>query len=210
MEFARLQDPEPQSCNRADGLNPIAPNQQKTSMTTDKNVPRANNAPRSFRLNASAITLAAVAAFLLPTGASRAQGSNEIGRWLDHTGDGAVELYACGNKVCGRIVWLRNPLGKDGQPLHDGYNPNPTMRTRPICGLQVIGNLERQGDGSLDGGWVYDPKVGKSYNAALDLEGRNNLVLTGYLGARLFGKSFTWTRAPGNLTLCSAPVEAPR
>lgn len=152
VEFAGLQAPEPQSLNRANGSNPIAPNQQKTSMTTYKNAPRANNAPRSFRRKAIARTLAAVAAFLLPAGAAFAQGSNEIGRWLDHTGDGVVELYACGNKVCGRIVWLRNPLGKDGQPLYDGYNPNPSMRTRPICGLQVLGNLERQSDGSLDGG----------------------------------------------------------
>ena len=83
------------------------------------------------------------------------------------------------------------------------------MRSRPICGLQVIGGLTRQPDGSLDEGWVYDPKVGKSYDAALEVYGRN-LVLTGYKGIRLLSKSFTWTKAPPTLPRCKAPQSASR
>lgn len=151
-----------------------------------------------------ALTVAALA-LLAPWGAG-AQTANELGRWYDDTGQGAVELYKCGSKLCGRIVWLRDPLGKDGKPLYDGYNPDPSLRSRSICGLQVLGNLTRQDDGSLDGGWVYDPKVGKSYDAAMQLEDRNRLTLTGYKGMRFLGKSFTWTRAPASLPTCSSPT----
>ncbi|MBL8566102.1 MAG: DUF2147 domain-containing protein [Hyphomicrobiaceae bacterium] len=152
----------------------------------------------------AAVALAGSAALI--AGSATAQGPNELGRWYDDTGQGVVELYQCGSKLCGRIVWLRDPLGKDGKPLFDGYNPNPSMRSRTICGLQVLGDLARQSDGSLDGGWVYDPKVGKSYDAAMELENRNRLTLTGYKGVRFLGKSFTWTRAPANLPTCSSPT----
>lgn len=133
-----------------------------------------------------------------------AANAKAVGVWYDDTGKGAVEIFPCDNKLCGRIVWLKEPLGKDGKPLFDGHNPQAEMRSRPICGLQVLGGLTAQPDGSWDEGWVYDPKVGKSYNAALELEGRD-LVLTGYKGVRLLGKSFTWTKAPETLPKCSTP-----
>ncbi|MCB1529360.1 MAG: DUF2147 domain-containing protein [Hyphomicrobiaceae bacterium] len=133
----------------------------------------------------------------------------EVGVWFDDTGKGAVEIFPCGPSLCGRIVWLKEPLGEDGRPLNDGYNPDPGMRSRPICGLQVLGGLARQPDGTLDGGWVYDPKVGKSYDAAIELAGRN-LTLIGYKGIRMFSKSFTWTKAPPTLPKCNAPQSAAR
>lgn len=134
----------------------------------------------------------------------------EAGIWYDDTGKGAVKIFPCGAKLCGRIVWLKEPLGSDGQPLRDGYNPTGNLRSRPICGLQVLGNLTPQGDGTWDQGWVYDPKVGKQYDAAITLSGRNTLVLTGYKGIKLLSKSFTWQRAPDNLPTCSKSDSASR
>jgi len=134
----------------------------------------------------------------------------EVGIWYDDTGRGAVQIYKCGSKLCGRIVWLKDPLGKDGQPLSDGYNPRASLRTRPICGLQVLGDLAPQGDGSWDEGWVYDPKVGQQYDAAIALTARNSLILTGYKGIKLLSKSFKWTRAPDSLPTCSTSDSASR
>ena len=61
----------------------------------------------------------------------------------------------------------------------------------------------RQAGGGCDEGWVYDPKVGKSYDAGNGLEGKNRLPLTGYKGVKFLGKSFTWTRAPADLQRCA-------
>lgn len=133
----------------------------------------------------------------------------EVGTWFDDTGKGAVQIFECNGKLCGRIAWLKDPLGEDGRPLHDGYNPDPKLRVRPICGLQVIGGLSRQPDGTWDEGWVYDPKVGKSYDAALAFNGRD-LVLTGYQGVRFLSKSFTWTKAPPTLPVCETSARASR
>ncbi len=127
---------------------------------------------------------------------------NVTGIWYDDSGKGAIQLYRCGNNVCGRIFWLRRAVNKAGKPLRDAYNPSHVHRKRPICGLQVIWGTQAQRDGSWDGGRIYDPKVGKSYDVAIEKVGAKRLRITGYLGAKLFGKSFIWRRAPANLTPC--------
>jgi len=128
----------------------------------------------------------------------------EAGVWYDDTGRGAVQIAPCGAHMCGHIVWLKNPLSRDGQPLRDANNPEPTRRNQPICGLQVLGKLARQPDGTLDGGWVYDPKVGKAYNAELRLASQDRLIVHGYAGLKMLGKSLTWTRVAQPLPPCSA------
>ncbi len=162
-----------------------------------------------IRPRGASSALIAAAAVILMTDASAA-GPREAGIWYDDTGKGAVQIFECGTHLCGRIVWLKDPLNTKGQPLTDGYNPNPQLRNRPICGLQVLGGLARQPDGTWDEGWVYDPKVGKSYDAAIQLAGRNKLVLTGYKGLRLLSKSFTWTKAPDTLPSCDSETAAAR
>jgi uncharacterized protein (DUF2147 family) len=127
--------------------------------------------------------------------------ASETGLWIDDTGKGAVEIAPCGKKLCGRIFWLQEPLDKKGKPLTDGYNPQAAKRTQTICGLQVLGALERQSDGTWDAGWVYDPKVGESYDVSIQLQDANHLVVTGYKGIKLFGKKFVWTRAPADKPL---------
>ena len=126
------------------------------------------------------------------------------GVWYDDSGKGAVQLYQCGSNICGRIYWLRQPVNRAGTPLRDAYNPQSSRRNRPICGLQVISGVKPQGDGSWDGGRIYDPKVGKSYDVAIDQLNNKRLRITGYLGARFLGKSFIWRRAPANLAQCHA------
>lgn len=149
------------------------------------------------------------AAFFTVGAATAGADPREAGIWFDDTGKGAVEIFTCGANLCGRIFWLKEPLNSRGEPLTDGYNPNPALRARTICGLQILGGLTPQRDGTWDEGWVYDPKVGKSYDAALELSGKN-LTLTGYKGVRLFSKSFTWTKAPETLPKCDTSTTAAR
>lgn len=129
----------------------------------------------------------------------------ETGIWLDDSGGGAVEVYVCAeraDRLCGRIVWLKEPLNAQGLPKRDRYNPKEELQTRPICGLPVLGNLYRVQEGGFDGGWIYDPKAGKSYSAAIQLARQDRLTVTGYVGMKFLSKSFTWTRAPADLGRC--------
>lgn len=161
-------------------------------------------------LAANAQSKPAAPAPVVGTAGAAAPAPIEAGIWFDDTGKGAVEIRRCGEngdaraRLCGNIVWLKEPNGENGQPLTDGYNPDPGMRSRPICGLQVLGDLSPQPDGAWDEGWVYDPKVGKAYNVEVRLDGRDRLNVTGYKGIKMLGKSFVWKRAPPTLPRCAS------
>jgi uncharacterized protein (DUF2147 family) len=124
------------------------------------------------------------------------------GIWYDDTGQGAVEIGTCRDRLCGRIVWLREPVDKAGRPLTDGFNSDPARRQRPICGLPVIGDLKRQGSGAWDEGWIYDPKQGKQFDVELKLRTADALQVTGYLGFKFLSETFVWRRAPADLKRC--------
>ena len=119
----------------------------------------------------------------------------EAGVWIDDSGDGAVKIEQCGNSLCGKIVWLKELINDEGKPLHDRHNPDASKQSRPICGLQIIGQLKQVPEGGFDQGWVYDPKEGKSYSVAIALKGPDALQVTGYLGVKFLGRTMIWTRA---------------
>lgn len=41
------------------------------------------------------------------------------GQWITEGGLSRVEVYGCGDALCGRIVWLAEPLEADGTPKGD-------------------------------------------------------------------------------------------
>lgn len=167
---------------------------------------------RSFNIaNCSAAALAVATCLLGATirPFPAAADPKEVGVWYDDTGKGAVKIEICTpTTLCGKIYWLQEPVGSDGQPKVDRYNPEPSMRSRAICGLPVLGDLVQLSGGGFDNGWVYDPKEGKSYSVALDLVGPDTLKVTGYKGMRFLGKSFVWTRAPADLPSCAPDAAA--
>jgi uncharacterized protein (DUF2147 family) len=156
-----------------------------------------------FTMTRFATAVLIIASTLALPASAAPPGASETGLWIDDTGKGAVEIAPCGKKLCGRIVWLQDTKDAKGRLLVDDLNTTPGQRGKPICGLQVLGALERQTDGSYDSGWVYDPKVGKSFDAAIGLKDANHLSVTGYQGIKLFGKTFVWTRAPRELARCA-------
>lgn len=135
-------------------------------------------------------------------GKAAAPPPSPIGIWYDDTGQGAVEILQCGDRLCGRIFWLKDPVSKSGQPLTDALNPDARQRQRPICGLQIIGDLKLQPNGAWDTGWIYDPKEGKSYDVEIALRAPDRLQVKGYLGVKFLSETFIWQRAPADLPRC--------
>lgn len=124
------------------------------------------------------------------------------GVWFDDTGRGAVEVLPCGDRLCGRIVWLQEATDKAGRPITDDYNPDPRLKRRPVCGIDVIGGLKRQQGGTWDEGWIYDPKQGKQFDVELKLRSADSLQVMGYIGVKFLSETFVWRRAPADLKRC--------
>jgi uncharacterized protein (DUF2147 family) len=131
------------------------------------------------------VLAAASTAALVLFGPALAQDESPIsGVWLDHTGRGAVEIARCGDAYCGKVVWVADEANAKG------------------CGLQIIGNVRPNGDGTFGGGWIYDPDRDAKYDVELTPRGEKLTVL-GYAGLRIFSETYQWTRAPGDLQRCA-------
>ncbi len=138
---------------------------------------------------ASGVFLAAAA---LPVGVGAQGPSADVaGVWIDHTGQGAVEIAPCGNRLCGRVVWLKDPEHR-------------SKTGKRICGAQILGDLRKQAANAWGDGWIYNPEDEERFSAALELASANTLRVTGYLGIRLLGETFTWKRATTSLERCAA------
>jgi uncharacterized protein (DUF2147 family) len=102
---------------------------------------------------------------------------------------GIVEIYEKAGKVYGRIIEILEKEKKYFKcEMCEGEDKN-----KPILGLVIIKGLKKKGD-FYEGGKVTDPKNGKSYHCKMTLEGKDKLIVRGYIGISLFGRSQTWFR----------------
>jgi uncharacterized protein (DUF2147 family) len=71
-------------------------------------------------------------------------------------------------------------------------------KNQPINGLEIIRNMSRR-DEEYAGGEILDPDSGWVYRCKFHLEdGGQKLLVRGYLGISLFGRTQTWTRVGAN------------
>lgn len=141
------------------------------------------------------------AAILLVTATSCGAGSPDvIGAWKTAGNSSKLEIFTCGEKLCGKVVWMKNPNfidandGPVGAPKFDRKNPDPALRNRPILGLQVIEGLTVAGNGTWEHGKCYDPESGNTYRCKMHMTSPDRLEMRGYVGIPLFGRTYSLTR----------------
>ena len=127
---------------------------------------------------------------------ARADAPTPVGRWLVQDRRAVIEVYPCGVQFCGRIVWQEQPNDPDGKVTLDRHNPDPALRSHPLCDLQMMAGFTATAGspGEWQGGSIYDPESGNSYSASLRLKDANTLYLRGYIVISLLGETQTWTR----------------
>ncbi len=121
------------------------------------------------------------------------EGEAVIGQWFTSDKTGKIELYPCGGKLCGKIVWLENPPPVYGNPPKDVNNPNASLRGRELIGMNLLEGFVKKGDNYWEGGTIYDPENGKTYKCNMKLEG-DVLNVRGYIGFSLLGRTEKWTK----------------
>ncbi len=83
-----------------------------------------------------------------------------LGKWLMPDKMGTLEIFKCSEFYCGKIVELEEK-SEDGGPVLDVENPDETLRSRPVLGLQVMSGFKYAGDNTWSDGVFYIPKKGK-------------------------------------------------
>ena len=153
----------------------------------------------------SHLTIAILAAASIYGADARAatQTSDVAGIWMTDDGDGAVEIRACGAELCGHIYAILR-LPHPERPALDNNNANVALRGRTLCGMPMMGGLRPAGPGQWSGGWIYDPKAGKTYGLDITLQG-GQLSVHGTLPGTLLGRTVTWSRTAAPPRKCVPP-----
>ena len=124
-----------------------------------------------------------------------------LGLWNTAEKDCKIEIFKCGDKYCGRIAWLKEPLypaddemGMAGRPVVDRQNPNPDLRSRPLVGLQLMEGFIYVGNNVWEKGTIYNPENGETYKCKMTLVTPDHLEVRGFIGIPLLGGTSIWTR----------------
>lgn len=127
--------------------------------------------------------------------ATFAQNANAVlGKWINPSGEGQIQIYKKENLFFGKLAWLKSPNDEStGQPKVDSKNPNASLRSTPLLGLEILKGFKHDGENVYEDGTIYDPKNGKTYSCKMTLDG-NKLKIRGYIGISLLGRSEVWTR----------------
>ena len=105
--------------------------------------------------------------------------------------DPVVEIYQCGNSLCGAI---------SGMVLAPADKTPVDWQGQSQCGLVIVRTAADPVPGNKPAwfGSITNPRNGSVYHARLTLDADGNLLLRGYVGLPVFGATQTWTRDEGD------------
>ena len=119
-----------------------------------------------------------------------------LGYWSTN-GGAVLHIDACGSGVCITVV----TISQKAPGVVDGHNPDPALRTRPVCKMEIGSGFDLKDANHGEHGRIYDPESGKTYKAAIVSNG-NNLSLRGYVGVKALGRNQSWQRTSAESATC--------
>ena len=128
-----------------------------------------------------------------------AQNANDVvGLWYsEKDSEGlipVVEIYEENGRYYGYSFAYKDPY--NGPESLDEKNPDPKLKKLPLKGLVYIMGLVFDKN-EWNGGKIYNPYDGKTYNSKLSIDKDGKLVLRGSIDkAGILGKTMKWTRVP--------------
>ena len=103
-----------------------------------------------------------------------------------------VEFKPCDGKLCGYFASLGN-----ASKVQDEKNPVPEKRTRLLCNLAFITELQLDAE-RYSGGTLYDPDSGDTYDVSLSGNGKE-IKMRVYAGLKMLGVTIILTTIPAEL-----------
>ncbi len=156
---------------------------------------RKNNA--RFLLVTTLLSIATVSPAL-----AQATAGDAYGYWVNRNG-WLVEVSSCDDGICGSVVGMRERT--DDVQRFDIYNPDPNLRQRAICGIEIFGAFKPNGaPGEWEDGWIYNPQDGKTYSSEMKLGEGDTLEVRGYVLSPIFGRTIVFTRGEEPAERCNS------
>lgn len=125
---------------------------------------------------------------------ARAATITPVGNWVTASQDAVIQIRPCGDHLCGAI---------------QGMVLSPTDKTptdwvgQSQCGLVILktsATARPEADGTRAWyGHITNPRNGSRYHIRLTLDAQGHLLLRGYVGLPLFGRTQSWHSYQGKL-----------
>jgi uncharacterized protein (DUF2147 family) len=133
------------------------------------------------------------ACFLFASSLVFGQADKITGIWVPAKGTSQVRIFKATNgKYYGKVEWL-----KEDKDKLDVNNPDEKQRSRKIWGSMILKDFSFNAEKNRwEGGTVYDPDNGKTYDCYMWFEKDDNtMTLKGYvLGMKFIGRAENWKR----------------
>lgn len=129
--------------------------------------------------------------------AESTRGATPVGRWRTIDDDtkkpkSIVRVWEEDGKLQGQIEELLDPNRPEPDPVCKKCEGD--RKDQPIRGMKILWGAKRSGD-TWTGGKILDPNNGKVYRCNLTpTDGGKKLVVRGYVGIALIGRTQTWIR----------------
>ncbi|MCG1039235.1 MULTISPECIES: DUF2147 domain-containing protein [Burkholderiaceae] len=168
-------------------------------MARDDNAPYQEEDVIQALLNLRAVcgVLVAITLPISDASALAADNASPIGVWQtidDHTGQpkALVQIaQEADSTLAGKIV---KGLATNDQPDCRCTACTDARKDQLMLGMTIIDGMKQDGD-SWKGGHILDPENGKVYKCKMHVEDNGQkLVVRGYIGVSLIGRSQTWNR----------------
>src|SRR3954469_751892 len=106
--------------------------------------------------------------------------ADPTGTWREKDG-GTIQVSHCGEGYCATIATVQPPLDPaTGKPWTDKQNADPTKRSRPLVGVQVLTAPAPAGPGKWSGS-LYDSDRGHTLSGNLVELGPDTIRIEGCL-----------------------------
>ena len=138
--------------------------------------------------------------FILSTAIAKAQTASKAdrlcGKWISDEKNLIVEVYKDKNEYRAKIVWYKNEdQSKSMEEWTDKHNPDQSLRSRKILGMNVVDNLVYNSKSdSWEHGTIYDAKTGHYWDASARLINDGLLKVTGYWHLKFIGRSMIFKK----------------
>ncbi len=110
-----------------------------------------------------------------------------VGVWRDPGSGSHIRIYNCGKSACAEVVQVEDNSRKDI------YNPNPTLRNRPVVGVVIMNGGTKVGPFQWKGS-LYNTRDGGAYIGTLTLISEKELKLQGCVLGGLICAGPTWEK----------------
>jgi uncharacterized protein (DUF2147 family) len=134
-----------------------------------------------------------IACLLFASAFTYGQADKIVGYWVPAKGTSQVRIFKATNgKYYGKVEWL-----KEDKDKLDINNPDEAQRDKKIWGLMILKDFSFNAEKNRwEGGTVYDPDNGKTYDCYAWFDGdANTMTLKGYvLGMKFIGRAEDWKR----------------